>query len=83
MASTWYLRRNGNEEGPLSSADLRAHVATGTIGPDDLIRNDGMADWVPVRSIGNLFPVAPSALGDGDTPTAEIIGVAVPSSHPG
>ena len=83
MASTWYLRRNGNEEGPLSSADLRAHVATGTIGPEDLIRNDGMADWVPVRSIGNLFPVAPSALGDGDTPTAEIIGVAVPSSHPG
>jgi len=51
----YYIRRDLNEYGPYTLADLQRYVAQGNISPSDLTRSEGMADWVPVGDvIGNI-----------------------------
>jgi hypothetical protein len=58
----YYIRRDLNEYGPYTLADLQRYVAQGNISLSDLTRSEGMTDWVPVSQvIGNIPPPAPSA----------------------
>lgn len=51
----YYIRRDLNEYGPYTLADLQRYVAQGNISPSDLTRSEGMTDWVPVADvIGNI-----------------------------
>src|SRR5689334_9242897 len=51
----YYIRRDLNEYGPYTLADLQRYVAQGNISPSDLTRSEGMPDWVPVGDvIGNI-----------------------------
>jgi hypothetical protein len=51
----YYIRRDLNEYGPYTLADLQRYVAQGNISPSDLTRSEGMTDWVPVGEvIGNI-----------------------------
>jgi hypothetical protein len=56
------LMRNGQQYGPYTLADLQRHVASGNILVTDLVKSEGMEDWVPVSQvIGNIpVPVTPS-----------------------
>lgn len=65
MAEQWYVGRQGNREGPMSSADLRRLAATGLLAPSDLVWRDGMTDWVAAGSIRGLFAVAEPSLVPG------------------
>lgn len=60
----YFIRRDLNEYGPYTLADLQRYVAQGNISPNDLTRSEGMTDWVPVSEvIGNIPSPATASLG--------------------
>jgi len=64
----YFIRRDLNEYGPYTLADLQRYVAQGNISPNDLTRSEGMTDWVPVSEVIGNIPApqgfaAPSAHG--------------------
>lgn len=65
MDSVWYYVRNGAQTGPVSFDDLKALAASGQLAGNDLVWQEGTADWVTARSVSGLFagppPVAPPA----------------------
>jgi len=60
----YFIRRDLNEYGPYTLADLQRYVAQGNISPSDLTRSEGMTDWVPVSEVIGNIP-APAALPPG------------------
>ena len=44
--SSWYFVRNGQQQGPVSSTELRQSVA-----PTDLVWKNGMPEWVPAHAV--------------------------------
>ena len=57
----YFIKRDLNEYGPYSLADLQKYVASGNILLTDQCRSEGLMDWVPVSQvIGNIpVPAAP------------------------
>jgi GYF domain 2 len=57
----YFIKRELNEYGPYTLADLQKYVASGNILLTDLCRSEGMTDWGPVSQvIGNIpVPAAP------------------------
>jgi len=57
----YFIKRDLNEYGPYSLADLQKYVASGNILLTDQCRSEGLVDWVPVSQvIGNIpVPAAP------------------------
>ena len=49
-----YVAREGRSEGPLTEAEVAGRLRTGAFSGGDLAWREGMADWVPLRT---LFPV--------------------------
>lgn len=58
----YFIKRELNEYGPYTLADLQKYVASGNILLTDLCRSEGMTDWGPVSQvIGNIpVPAAPA-----------------------
>jgi GYF domain 2 len=54
----YYIKRDLNEYGPYTLADLERYVAQGNIVLTDLARSEGMTDWAPVAQILGTIPVA-------------------------
>ncbi len=67
MSQDWYYSVGGDRQGPVSAQELRKLVDAGTLTAADLVWKDGMADWVPAKSIKGLFAAGASAAG---TPAA-------------
>jgi hypothetical protein len=58
----YYIKRDLNEYGPYTLADLQRYVAQGNISMADLTRSEGLHDWVPVSQvIGNIPVPVPAA----------------------
>lgn len=55
----YYIKRDANEYGPYTLADLQRYVAQGNIVLTDLARGEGMTAWVPVSQILSSMPAAP------------------------
>ncbi|GMW03911.1 MAG: hypothetical protein AMXMBFR84_50450 [Candidatus Hydrogenedentota bacterium] len=55
----WYFAVGTEQHGPLTDDEFQGRVADGTVTEDTLVWRDGMADWVPYRSIA--FGSTPSA----------------------
>jgi GYF domain 2 len=57
----YMLQRDGQQYGPYTLADLQRYVAAGNVLITDLVKSEGMEDWVPLSQvIGNIpVPVAP------------------------
>ena len=66
----WYYAKNGQQQGPVNSAQLKQMAAGGQIGPDDLVFREGGTQWVAASTVAGLqfgggnapapAPVAPS-----------------------
>jgi hypothetical protein len=50
----WFYAKNGAQQGPLPTEELKTRIAMGEVGPDDLAWCEGMADWTPVGQIPQL-----------------------------
>ncbi|HET9184069.1 MAG TPA: GYF domain-containing protein [Candidatus Angelobacter sp.] len=57
----YYIRRDLNEYGPYSVAELQRYVAQGNIAPSDLARAEGATDCVPVSQVLSNTPPGPTA----------------------
>lgn len=44
----WFYGKAGQQYGPIDEATLRARIATGEVGPRDLIWTEGMGAWAPL-----------------------------------
>lgn len=53
----YYIKRELNEYGPYTLADLQRYVASGNIALTDLTRSEGMTDWIPVSQVIGNIPV--------------------------
>lgn len=69
QAEGWYISRDGEMEGPLPSAEMRAAIGRGAVKPEHLVWRDGMPLWVEAREIPNFAELRKahldSALADG------------------
>jgi hypothetical protein len=52
----WYLYQDGTQQGPMSLEALRTLADEGKLKPDGLVTRPGMSDWLPARSVPELFP---------------------------
>jgi hypothetical protein len=52
----WYLFQDGTQQGPMSMEALRALTDQGKLKSDALVTRVGMTDWLPARSVPELFP---------------------------
>lgn len=52
----WYLFHDGAQQGPMPLEELRGLADQGRLKPDSLVTRVGMTDWVPARSVPELFP---------------------------
>ena len=52
----WFLFQDNAQQGPLPLETLRAMADQGKLRPDSLVTRIGMADWMPARSVPELFP---------------------------
>jgi len=55
----YFIKRDLNEYGPYTLADLQRYVAQGNISKNDLTRSEGMTDWVPVSQVIGELPAPP------------------------
>ena len=56
MDNQWYYGRKGQQNGPITDAQLRQLVASGQLLQTDLVWKKGMPQWVKVGQIKGLFP---------------------------
>jgi hypothetical protein len=75
MADEWYYTIQGQQMGPVSTAELRQLAAQQRLQPTDLVWKEGMPKWVPAANTQGLFasaaparaePLASSALPPAD-----------------
>jgi hypothetical protein len=52
----WYYHHGGAQAGPVTWEKMQELAKDGGIGPDDLIWKQDTPDWVPARSVKDLFP---------------------------
>jgi len=74
----YFVKRDLQEYGPYTLAELQRYVASGNVLLTDLCRSEGMNDWVPVSQvIGNIpVPVAAPA------PTPASVAAAAAAQYP-
>jgi hypothetical protein len=52
--SEWYFMTGGEQQGPVTASQLKGLAAAGTLGPEDLVWNQSMTEWVPARRVKGL-----------------------------
>ncbi|MDA7612464.1 DUF4190 domain-containing protein [bacterium] len=52
----WFYGKGRQQFGPIDEVTLSARIATGEIGPQDLVWNEGMDSWKPLQEIRHLAP---------------------------
>jgi hypothetical protein len=52
----WFYGIGGQQYGPIDEVTLSARIATGEIGPQDLVWNEGMDSWKPLHEVRHLAP---------------------------
>jgi hypothetical protein len=55
MSEQWFYSKGGQQQGPVSSQQLKQMAATGQLQPTDLVWKEGMEQWVAASSIKGLF----------------------------
>lgn len=55
MSENWYFAKNGRREGPVSFERLKQLARSGWLARDDLVWQEGMADWIPAGQAEGLF----------------------------
>ncbi|HEY8667950.1 MAG TPA: DUF4339 domain-containing protein [Tepidisphaeraceae bacterium] len=71
----WHYIKDGQQLGPVSSAQLRDMVRGGELLPQDSIWREGMADWVPAQRVKGLFDASPAVAGVATAVAPEPVGV--------
>jgi hypothetical protein len=57
----YFIKRDLNEFGPYTLAELQRYVSSGNVLLTDSCRSDGMMDWMPVSQVIGTIPVPAAA----------------------
>ena len=57
MPPQWYYSQNNQQQGPVSSEQLKQLAASGGLQPGDLVWKEGMSQWTDARQMKGLFPM--------------------------
>src|SRR5207249_2694422 len=57
--SLWYYTRDRKPFGPVSFEQIKELARAGQLLPDELIWQEGMAQWAPARTVEGLYPAPP------------------------
>src|SRR5262245_35864464 len=71
MATKWYVNLNGQEQGPMSLADLIQHAQTKAITRDTLVKAGAHGNWIPASQIEGLLASLDQATHQG-TPSPAV-----------
>ncbi len=96
MTEQWYFARNGQQVGPVGTAELQRLAVMGELGPDDLVWRQGMHQWAPASTARGVFaaprldvapppsaPTAASTVGpDADLPGGAALSADAPTAEP-
>lgn len=74
----YQVRRGEQQFGPYTLTELQGYVQSGHVSPDDLTKNEGMADWEPVSRVLGTIPAEPAALGVQATVPVDVPSVKLP-----
>jgi TM2 domain-containing membrane protein YozV len=55
MAADWYYSHDGERHGPVAVEQIKEMAAAGTLRRDDLVWQEGMADWTPAGRVPGLL----------------------------
>lgn len=55
----WFVARDGQRKGPLSSVELKAAADAGDLVPTDWVWKEGMPKWVQASVVRSLFAASP------------------------
>jgi hypothetical protein len=55
MATQWFCKIMGDEQGPMTAGQLRAIARRGGLGIDDFVRKHGQSSWVRAENVIGLF----------------------------
>ena len=55
----WYYAVTGGYQGPISGDQLQAMALSGTLKSDQYVWTEGMAEWLPARTVPGLFASQP------------------------
>ncbi len=73
----WYYMKDGQKCGPVDTAALKHLAETGEFQPEDMIRREGMPNWVPASQEKGLFEggvlTAPAGQGPAATPITPLM----------
>ena len=61
----WFHANGGQQQGPVSTEQLKQLAASGQLHPGDPVLKDGMGQWVEARKIKGLFPAQPMSSPQG------------------
>ena len=62
MAADWYCEIDGQQQGPVTSGQLRQLAVEGKLQPSSPVWKDGMPRWLRASSLQEPFPDPASAL---------------------
>jgi WD40 repeat protein len=54
--ANWYIKRDGYQDGPIGSAELKVRASSGQIKRTDMVRREDLHDFLAAGSIKGLFP---------------------------
>ncbi len=52
----WHYVQNGQSQGPVTEAQLKAMLTSDTLRPSDLVWHEGMAGWTAIQAVPELQP---------------------------
>jgi uncharacterized membrane protein len=73
----WWYAKGDQKTGPIDDAAFRAKIQDGTVLPDDLVWNEGMATWSRAGGVPGLFGMGP--VSDGTTHNRDLMALALKS----
>jgi len=81
----WYYAKGDQQQGPVSSTELRQLAASGRVLPDDLVWREGMSEWVAASNVRGLFEGTPKVAEPLPGPSEEpaVAPAAAPAEWPG
>ena len=66
----WFFSKDGQQQGPVTAADLKQMAASGQLRPDDLVWKEGMAQWAKASQLKGVFATPGAAPEAAPAPVA-------------
>jgi hypothetical protein len=81
MDKFWFYAQGANRQGPVPENEIKSLIASGQLSANDLAWTDGMANWLKIGSISELYPRAPVAPPTPPAPSSPSVSAVAAHTH--